>query len=107
MMSHRAMSMKPPKTTYVNNHAHHCYVISPRGQVEWMANGVNAQCESPDGTLVGTNDRFDFLVFDRAGNQLETRNVEREQLVTSKLRLSAYIRSDVGVQICRNWARTQ
>jgi len=66
---------KPPKITYVNNHAQHCYVINPRGHVEWMANGVNAQCDSPDGTLVGTNDRFDFLVFDRAGNQLEARTV--------------------------------
>ncbi len=65
--------VKPPSTKYINDRVHHCYVIDPAGRVEWMANGVNVRCESPDGKLVGINDRSDLLLLDRAGNQLEAR----------------------------------
>jgi hypothetical protein len=67
--------VKPPSTKYINDHVHHCYVIDPVGRVDWMANAVNVRCESPDGKLVGINERSDLLLLDRAGHLLEARAV--------------------------------
>lgn len=64
-----------PATTYVNSHALRCYVIAADGRVDWTADEVNARCEAPDGRLVATNDRHEFLVLDRGGAQVENRAV--------------------------------
>jgi hypothetical protein len=88
--------VNPPSTKYINYHAHHCYVIDPAGHVVWMANGVNARYESPDGKLVGTNDRSDLLLFDRAGNELAARTVGKNWSIVGWVGTSPIVTSTRG-----------
>ena len=97
-VSHIAVMRDPPNTRYVNDHVCHCYVIDPAGRVDWMTDGMNARGESPEGTLVGTNDRFDFLVFDRSGKRLEARTVGKSWSIVGWAGADPIITSTLGAR---------